>query len=117
MNYQVRRPSLEALFREVDNFSPKKEKLQPPRIGISSNRKDGLSCIADTYVQSVLKAGGAPVLIPVITDMEALTAIVSGLDGLLMSGGGDTTHFMSGGTRSAITGRGYFPRRVRSYLA
>lgn len=89
MNYQVRRPSLEALFREVDNFSPKKEKLQPPRIGISSNRKDGLSCIADTYVQSVLKAGGAPVLIPVITDMEALTEIVSGLDGLLMSGGGD----------------------------
>mgnify|MGYP002570963489 CR=1 FL=1 len=86
---QVRRPSLEALFREVDNFSPKKEKLQPPRIGISSNRKDGLSCIADTYVQSVVKAGGAPVLIPVITDMEALTAIVSGLDGLLMSGGGD----------------------------
>ena len=89
MNYQVRRPSLEALFREVDNFSPKKEKLQPPRIGISSNRKDGLSCIAETYVQSVVKAGGAPVLIPVITDMEALTAIVSGLDGLLMSGGGD----------------------------
>ena len=89
MNYQVRRPSLEALFREVDNFSPKKEKLQPPRIGISSNRKDGLSCIADTYVQSVLKAGGAPVLIPVITDMEALTAIVSGLDGLLMGGGGE----------------------------
>ena len=28
MNYQVRRPSLEALFREVDNFSPKKEYLQ-----------------------------------------------------------------------------------------
>ena len=40
-------------------------------------------------MQSVVKAGGAPVLIPVITDMEALTAIVSGLDGLLMSGGGD----------------------------
>ena len=45
----VRRPSLEALFREVDNFSPKKEKLQPPRIRISSNRKDGLSCIAESY--------------------------------------------------------------------
>lgn len=89
MNNQVRRPSLEALFREVDNFNPKKEKLQPPRIGISSNRKDGLSCIAETYVQSVLMAGGAPVLIPVITDLEALTAIISGLDGLLMSGGGD----------------------------
>lgn len=86
---KVRRPSLEALYREVDNFTPKKEKLQPPRIGISSNRKDGLSCIAETYVQSVLLAGGAPVLVPAITDIEALTAIVSGLDGLLMSGGGD----------------------------
>lgn len=86
---KVRRPSLEALYKEVDNFIPKKERLQPPRIGISSNRKDGLSCIAETYVQSVLKAGGAPVLIPVITEIEALTAIIAGLDGLLMSGGGD----------------------------
>lgn len=86
---KVRRPSLEALYKEVDNFIPKKERLQPPRIGISSNRKDGLSCIAETYVQSVLQAGGAPVLIPVITDIEALTAIIAGLDGLLMSGGGD----------------------------
>lgn len=62
---------------------------QPPRIGISANRKEGLSCIAETYVRSVLEAGGAPVLIPVITDIKALTAIVSELDGLVMSGGGD----------------------------
>lgn len=89
MNISVRRPSLEALYREVDQYIPAKESLQPPRIGISANRKDGLSCIAETYIQSVLMAGGAPVLIPVITDIEALTAIVSGLDGLLMSGGGD----------------------------
>lgn len=89
MNTKVRRPNLEALYREVDTYLPAKESLQPPRIGISANRKDGLSCIAETYVQSVLKAGGAPVLVPVITDIEALTAIVSGLDGLLMSGGGD----------------------------
>ena len=88
MNNQVC-PNLEDLFKEVDSFISKKERLQPPRIGISSNRKDGLSCIADAYVRSVLMAGGAPVLVPVITDMEALTTIVSGLDGLLMSGGGD----------------------------
>ncbi|MBC8601735.1 gamma-glutamyl-gamma-aminobutyrate hydrolase family protein [Parabacteroides acidifaciens] len=86
---KVRRPNLEALYREVDNYIPKKERLQPPRIGISANRKDGLSCIAETYVQAVLKAGGAPVLVPVITDIEALTAIINGLDGLVMSGGGD----------------------------
>ena len=71
---KLRRPNLEAIYREVDHYIPKKENLQPPRIGISANRKDGLSCIAETYVQAVLKAGGAPVLIPVITDIEALTA-------------------------------------------
>lgn len=86
---KLRRPNLEALYREVDHYIAKKESLQPPRIGISANRKDGLSCIAETYVQAVLKAGGAPVLVPVITDIEALTAIVNGLDGLVMSGGGD----------------------------
>ena len=86
---KIRRPNLETLYREVDQFIPLKGSLQPPRIGISANRKDGLSCIAETYVQSVLAAGGAPVLIPVITDLAALTAIVSNLDGLLMSGGGD----------------------------
>jgi len=89
MNIQVRRPNLEDLYQEVDNYIPEKELSRPPRIGISANRKDGLSCIAETYVQSVLLAGGAPVLIPVITDIKALTEIISGLDGLVMSGGGD----------------------------
>lgn len=86
---EVRRPSLEALFKEVDNFIPATKSLQPPRIGISANRRDGLSCISELYVQAVLKAGGAPVLVPAITDIEALTAIINGLDGLVLSGGAD----------------------------
>ncbi|MBR5298044.1 MAG: gamma-glutamyl-gamma-aminobutyrate hydrolase family protein [Parabacteroides sp.] len=86
---KVRSTNLEALYKEVDLFIPAKGNQQPPRIGISSNRKEGLSCIADTYVQAVLKAGGVPVLIPVITDIEALTSIIEGIDGLIMSGGGD----------------------------
>lgn len=62
----------------------------PPRIGISANRNDnGQSCIAESYVNAVLEAGGAPVLIPVISDERALAVIIDGLDGLLMSGGGD----------------------------
>ena len=88
---KVRRPNLEALYKEVDNYIPAKESLQPPRIGISANRRDGLSCIAETYVQAVLDAGGAPVLIPVITDLKALTVLVSELDGLVMSGGQETS--------------------------
>ena len=37
---KLRRPNLEAIYREVDHYIPKKENLQPPRIGISANRKD-----------------------------------------------------------------------------
>lgn len=89
MNANARYPNLDKLYKEVDSFVPPKADAQPPRIGISANRKEGLSCIAETYIQSVLQAGGAPVVIPVITDIHALTAIVSELDGLIMSGGGD----------------------------
>ena len=89
MNIKVRRPNLETLNKEVDAFLPQRNDNRPPLIGISANRKEGQSCIAETYVQAILKAGGAPVLIPVITDLEALSAIMKDLDGLVMSGGGD----------------------------
>ena len=59
------------------------------KIGISANRKEGTSCIAEPYFQSVVMAGGAPVLIPVITDIHTLSLIVEELDGLIFSGGGD----------------------------
>lgn len=89
MNIPARRPNLEDLYRKVDRYMPAKDNTRPPRIGISANRKDGLSCIAETYIRSVTEAGGAPVLIPVITEIDALTGIVESLDGLIMSGGGD----------------------------
>lgn len=60
-----------------------------PRIGISANRKEGTSCIAEPYFQSVVMAGGAPVLVPVTNDVRALASIVENLDGLIFSGGGD----------------------------
>ena len=77
----------ESLFKEIDTFDPANE--PPPRIGISANHKDGLSCINNLYVKSVLRAGGAPLLIPVTNNIRALTAIVETLDGLLLTGGGD----------------------------
>jgi len=60
-----------------------------PVIGISCNRKDGVSCVADAYFQSVVMAGGAPVLIPVTTDRAALETVIAHIDGLILSGGGD----------------------------
>ncbi|MDR0681479.1 MAG: gamma-glutamyl-gamma-aminobutyrate hydrolase family protein [Dysgonamonadaceae bacterium] len=58
-------------------------------IGLSVNHKDGLSCISDAYVNAVVKAGGTPVLIPLTTDFSVLDEILSQIDGLILSGGGD----------------------------
>lgn len=81
--------TVQDLQQRVDQYVPARGERRMPVIGISANRKEGLSCIAETYVRAVLDAGGAPVLIPVITDIQALSDIVDGLDGLVMSGGGD----------------------------
>lgn len=42
-----------------------------------------------SYVEAVLRAGGAPVLLPPVGDAEAVDAMRASLDGLLLSGGGD----------------------------
>jgi len=61
-----------------------------PLIGVSVNRTEsGGSFVSGAYIQAILKAGGTPVMIPVITDGEALRDIVKTLDGLVMTGGED----------------------------
>src|SRR5258708_1603934 len=42
-----------------------------------------------SYVQAVLRAGGAPILLPPVDDEDVLAALRPRLDGLLLSGGGD----------------------------
>jgi microsomal dipeptidase-like Zn-dependent dipeptidase/gamma-glutamyl-gamma-aminobutyrate hydrolase PuuD len=58
-------------------------------IGLSVNHKDGLSCISNAYVNAVVKAGGTPVLIPLTNDNRVLDPVLSQIDGLILSGGGD----------------------------
>jgi microsomal dipeptidase-like Zn-dependent dipeptidase/gamma-glutamyl-gamma-aminobutyrate hydrolase PuuD len=58
-------------------------------IGLSVNHKDGLSCISNAYVNAVVKAGGSPILIPLTGDFSVLDEILSRIDGLILSGGGD----------------------------
>ena len=79
---------LDILYQKINTQSSVSSDSRPV-IGISCNRKDGLSCIAEPYFQSVVMAGGAPVLLPVTTDIEALAKVIDHLDGLILSGGGD----------------------------
>ena len=80
---------LDTLYKNVESSASLVPSHRLPKIGISANRKEGTSCIAEPYFQSVVMAGGAPVLIPVITDIHTLSSIVEELDGLIFSGGGD----------------------------
>lgn len=77
---------IDELFKSVDSFLLKEES---PRIGVSANYREGQSCVAEPYVQAVVQAGGAPVIIPVMHDLQSLSSVVEDLDGLLMTGGGD----------------------------
>ena len=81
---------LAKLHQQIDREFVNLKSEGRPLIGISaSHTKTGESRVTIPYIQSVLKAGGKPVIIPVITDVSVLRDIVKELDGLIMTGGGD----------------------------
>src|SRR5437870_3482684 len=41
------------------------------------------------YVESVVRAGGAPITLPCVADQEAIQAVLEVVDGVLLTGGGD----------------------------
>ncbi|WP_160679532.1 gamma-glutamyl-gamma-aminobutyrate hydrolase family protein [Clostridium sp. C8-1-8] len=52
--------------------------------------------VTDAYVDSIVRAGGAPIVIPPILDKEALDIILTQVDGILLSGGYDVDPFLYG---------------------
>lgn len=69
----------------AQNVGPKK-----PIIGISSTSGDGSAASAPlTYVKSVIKAGGVPVVLPVTSDPELLSRMLDAVDAVIMTGGED----------------------------
>ncbi len=68
--------------------------MTSPIIGIttySGKSESGLpiNALAEAYIQSVTKAGGIPLLIPINLSASALDALLERVDGVLLSGGGD----------------------------
>lgn len=60
-----------------------------PLIGISCSHPDDYSSTRMTYTESVIQAGGTPMLIPITTDSLVLRDIINRLDGIILIGGGD----------------------------
>jgi putative glutamine amidotransferase len=68
--------------------------MPKPWIGITSYRTDKgyyvpRAAVGQAYIDSILQAGGIPLLIPVGIPEAQLPQLCSGLDGLLLTGGGD----------------------------
>ena len=66
-----------------------------PLIGISLGYGTKNS-VNSVYVESVLRNGGVPYLLPVTDDVELLRQIMAELDGIILTGGEDITPFFYG---------------------
>ena len=60
-----------------------------PVIGITGNYEDLTCKLGKGYYESVVRAGGTPVIIPPVADKEVLINTLDHIDGLILSGGGD----------------------------
>ncbi|MDD7559480.1 MAG: membrane dipeptidase [Porphyromonas sp.] len=81
--------NLKSLFGRVRSGMKYAEEC-PPVIGITANHDHAdENRLTDTYVVSVRKAGGTPLIIPKITDEETVISAVSKCDGIILTGGGD----------------------------
>ena len=70
--------------------------MTKPIIAITSNFGDKGSELAKGYYQSVLAAGGSPIIIPPYTDKAALESMLDTIDGIILSGGADVNPILFG---------------------
>ena len=65
------------------------EARRKPVIGITGNYDEPDCKLGEAYYKSVLRAGGVPVIIPPLSDTDAIINTLEHVDGLLLSGGAD----------------------------
>ena len=75
--------------------------MKRPVIGITGNYADQTCTLAEGYYQSVLNAGGIPVIIPPRyveegDDCSDLSGVLDNIDGIVFSGGGDPNPLLFG---------------------
>ena len=67
-----------------------------PVIGITGNYEDLCCKLGRGYYQSVIRAGGVPVIIPPSADKEVLMGTLDHVDALILSGGADINPLWTG---------------------
>ena len=81
---------LEGIYAQFPEASPM------PVIGITGNYEDLTCKIGRGYYQSVVEAGGVPVIIPPVADRHVIINTLQRIDGLIFSGGGDYNPLWAG---------------------
>ncbi len=77
----------ESDYQKIHNhFSTSKK---APVIGITGNVSDGNLSLLPGYFNSILKAGGIPLVIPPFEETDLLIEMLNRVDGILLSGGAD----------------------------
>ena len=79
-----------------DIYSRYPEADKRPVIGITANYTDGDATLRDRYYKQVVAAGGVPVIIPPVADSDVIINTLDGIDGLLLTGGGDYNPLWAG---------------------
>lgn len=82
-------PDLAQFKQLTDSCDVNLRSQHKPLIGLSANHQNGGARISGNYIQSIVAAGGAPVILPPITDGATLRTIMASLDGLVLTGGED----------------------------
>jgi len=85
---------LQAHLDEVYAGYPAARRL--PVIGITGNYEDLCCKLGRGYYQSVIRAGGVPVIIPPSADKEVLMGTLDHVDALILSGGADINPLWTG---------------------
>ena len=61
-----------------------------PIVGISgAHAPEGATHVNSTYIKSVLRAGGVPVVLPINNDTEVIKKMIASIDALILTGGED----------------------------
>jgi len=80
----------------ADIYSRYPEAGRRPVIGITGNYEDLTCKLGRGYYQSVIAAGGIPVVVPPSADTDVVAGTLEHIDGLILSGGGDINPLWAG---------------------
>ena len=85
---------LQSHLNDVYAHFPEAEKR--PVIGITGNYDDLTCKLGRGYYQSIVEAGGVPVVIPPVADKHVIINTLEHIDALVLSGGGDINPLWAG---------------------